>query len=128
MFKTWLFKNDKEKKIFIIYIVSLTIIALILALLLIVIPRSQGISHPQQELPEEQGINYQTKTLILSDFIILDVWQDMFKPQYLLFRRRLKKWEQEQVAKYWIPPRTVGIEILTNLNDKNIRELLEGVP
>jgi hypothetical protein len=44
------------------------------------------------------------------------------------FRPRLQRWSDEQVARYWIPPKDVALEIVSAENDRRIEEMLQNVP
>ena len=100
MSNSWFFQNDKEKKIFTIYIIGFALLGLLLVVLFVIIPKIQGLESQSTGLKENQGSDYQTRTIILSDFIINDAWQNIFKPTYYLFRQKLKKWGKEQIARH----------------------------
>jgi hypothetical protein len=49
------------------------------------------------------------------------------QPRYAPFRPRVSRWSAEQAARYWVPPRDIGLEILESRNDQYIEHLFQDV-
>jgi len=71
--------------------------------------------------PEDLGIS-------ADDFMLPTVAAIDGAEHYEPFRPRLQKWSPALIARYWIPPRQIATEIVSSLNDQNMRQLFEKVP
>lgn len=65
--------------------------------------------------------------LLISDMIIPEDYTEEPSSRWYLSRPPLRKWSEEQIARYWIDPRQIGIEILEKENDRLIEEMFEDV-
>jgi hypothetical protein len=62
------------------------------------------------------------------DFLLPELQPAAKPPAYYPFRPRLEHWSEQVIGKYWIPPRDIAIDILGNVNDRNMDRLFEHVP
>lgn len=71
--------------------------------------------------PDDLGIT-------ADDFLLPSIAPVDLAEHYAPFRQRLTKWSPALIARYWIPPRQIATEIISSLNDQNMRELFQKVP
>jgi hypothetical protein len=71
--------------------------------------------------PDDLGIT-------ADDFLLPGIAPVDLDEHYTPFRQRLTKWSPALIARYWIPPRQIATEIISSLNDQNLRELFQRVP
>jgi hypothetical protein len=50
------------------------------------------------------------------------------EPRYYLFRKKLARWDKEQVQQYWIAPQEIIIDLLSQKSDKQMEEFLTKIP
>jgi hypothetical protein len=128
------FFNQKEKRLFFLFIrIGIGLVGLCV-LVFIVVSIVRAIPPPRveekQETPafslnESGGVN---KPMSLNAFVIPDESKNELAPQYYLFKTILGKWDQKMVAKYWISPSQIGLENLKKMNDKNIEKMFDDIP
>jgi hypothetical protein len=127
-FKSFFFSNDKEKRIFIIYLTVIGLVAFIISLIVIVL----STVNKEQNVKLDDNIQAQkaiieTNKFDVSDFIIPESWLTIPESKFYNFRQKLDSWSAEQLNEYWVPPRKIIIEILAQQNDKYIKELFETI-
>ena len=66
--------------------------------------------------------------LTADDFLVPQPPPADMSISYVPFRPRREKWSEEVAGKYWIPPREIAIDVLTSINDRNMKRLLQDVP
>lgn len=49
-------------------------------------------------------------------------------PELRFYREPREKWTREEVDRFWIDPKELGIEVLTKKNRNKVREILDSVP
>ncbi len=62
------------------------------------------------------------------DYMVPDLSPTDPGPQYVPYRPRLPKWNQELVQKYWVDPREIVKEVVGSINDRNMEQLFQSVP
>jgi hypothetical protein len=83
------------------------------------------------DLAQSRGTSLLSKedlALTVDDFIYPRLEPAREPIRYEPFRPRMAKWSAEQIAKYWIEPRAIALEIVATLNDRGIEQLFEKVP
>ena len=63
----------------------------------------------------------------VQDFILPQTVAEDSGAPYLL-RRRLDRWREEQVARYWIPLEDIALDLIRRENDRRIEKLFEDIP
>lgn len=48
--------------------------------------------------------------------------------EYVPYRPPTKKWTEEMIQAYWIPPREIALDEISAMNDEAIQRLFEKVP
>ena len=77
------------------------------------------------ELPTGQGPRVDVR---VSDLIIPEEFLESDEPDWFYYRERQTRWTDEQVSRYWVDPRIIGLEVLERRNDEIIEEMFEHVP
>jgi hypothetical protein len=83
------------------------------------------------DLAQRRGSSLLSKedlALTVEDFIYPELGPSREPARYELFRPPAAKWSAEQIAKYWIEPRAIALEIISTINDRGIEQLFEKVP
>ena len=101
--------------------------ATVIAVLITVVatlPPSRSTDRPQMQGGEQRL----TVDVRVSDLIIPEEFLEGDDPEWFFYRERQNRWTDEQVARYWVDPRIIGLEVLERRNDEIIEELFEHVP
>ncbi|MBN1524774.1 MAG: hypothetical protein JW904_09835 [Spirochaetales bacterium] len=143
------FFNDNEKNLFflVIKIGAAVVLGIVLVSILVIILVPRPSSAPAEVIPsgeEERRLQDQLsgkntepeltnsrrsviKRLELFSFVIPEAEQQSLEPSFYLFRTPLPRWDDLLVSRFWIDPNEIGIDTLSKENDKNIRELFDGI-
>ena len=128
MFKSFFFSNEKEKKVFFIYLTVIALVTLTVSLIIILVSMpKQAPSQKSENLSQEKKQIADPNKPRIDDFIIPDGWISIHDSQFHTFRQELGSWSIEQINEYWISPRKISIEILEQQNDKYIKELFKPI-
>jgi hypothetical protein len=65
--------------------------------------------------------------LTVQDFFLPESVQPDDAGPYLL-RRRLDRWSEEQIRRYWIPLEDIALDLIQRENDRRIEALFEDIP
>jgi hypothetical protein len=104
-----------------IYLLSVAAVALlsVLALLLFYSP----------EKPKaEQTLRIEADGSVYSRLILPQEKRGLIASDHLPLRPKRQKWTREQVERYWIPPRSIVLELLRYENEAVLEEIFESVP
>jgi hypothetical protein len=101
--------------------------ASVVVTLIIVLPGRRAA--PQRETPAAASVEPagELPPVSLEDFLLPPAESPAEAAPYLL-RNPQPRWSQEQVDRYWVPPRQIVTELLARENDRAVGELLEEVP
>ena len=80
-----------------------------------------------QHTEKQPALSPEELALTTEDFMLPAAPPPETEPHYVPFRPRQARWSAEAVAKYWIPPRQIILEILQAANDRTMRRLFEKV-
>jgi hypothetical protein len=80
-----------------------------------------------QARPAETPVERAGFSLSLSDFLLPERTTQEQTPAFYPFRGRMGKWTNEQVERYWIPPRELAAGVLGRANDKAMEKFFEEI-
>jgi hypothetical protein len=61
------------------------------------------------------------------DFLLPTFTPAPVHPAYVPYRTPTAKWSREMVEKYWVPPRSIALEIVQSMNDRAVERLFQDV-
>ncbi|MEW5816866.1 MAG: hypothetical protein AB1798_15905, partial [Spirochaetota bacterium] len=84
---------------------------------------------PKTEPSEQQVLKTAPgKKIDSTDLKIPAEYSQIWEKKWYPFRGKMEKWSWEEVEKYWIDPIEIGINIVSEENDRLIKEIFGKVP
>jgi hypothetical protein len=66
--------------------------------------------------------------IVPEDYMIPEFASVPTPQQYVPFRPRRDRWDQELIQKYWVDPREIAKEVVGSVNDRNMEQLFQRIP
>lgn len=98
-----------------------------MAILITVVVRLSGNSR-KTPVVENPAITQMQDSIMVSEFLIPEDYSVENESEWFFYREPLQRWTKDQLERYWVDPRDIGIELLQETNDKLIEELMESIP
>jgi hypothetical protein len=101
--------------------------ATVLAILITVVVRL-GSGSRKAPVAENPTTTQTQDSIMVSEFLIPEDYSVDSESDWFFSREPLQRWTRDQIERYWIDPRDIGIELLQETNDTLIEQLMEGIP
>lgn len=123
-----LFFNEGEKRLFLLSLKILGILAGVALLSLLIVLILTGITRAEQPAApvlSQAPLDPTRQNLDLSQFRYRDKIEELLKPAWRPWRPRVPRWTEEMVDRFWIAPQEIELEKLQQINDNNLERLLQ---
>lgn len=117
-------------KLFIIVMAGFVFLSFAISLLIIMVnlqDRKEVEAEAREQASFVQALSDSSDSLSLDDFVFPE--QDRFKrTEPFLQREPPKRWDREEIEKYWIDREETGIGEISRYNREMIESMLEDIP
>ena len=116
--------GDREVDVLVVIGACMALVVVVLLLLIVLLPRRNA--DPVETMGQSIGDLYDW---VAPDLLYVpDELSSGMEPSWSSYRERREVWSADEVAEHWIDPLEIGVDLLEETVDEEIRKLLEAFP